>query len=267
MCYAVNPGRQIEEPWWNTGMEPELAAAMSRQAWLRLLIRLGCDPNCTSSEEESVVAFDDCSGDALDADRYPYGMTPLQVALSGYTVPCTDFLAHTYDGKFDDKTKIEVVQLLLEAKADANVSDAFGDTPLHSALLGNEPIGVVQALLEANANVTAEGSNGKTPLDLAQERDQPEVVDLLRSAALESDLARVSSEKVAQLFKECGLTAAEIKRFAMADIHTVADLKLLSKADLRGEDLKLSLGKTNRLMNIIHHGVNCMSDLSPWPGC
>jgi len=72
----------------------------------------------------------------------------------------------------------EVVQLLLEKKADTEVNDKYGWTPLlYAARDGHKE--VVQLLLENNADIEAKSSNGRIPLVFAAEKGHKEVVQLL----------------------------------------------------------------------------------------
>jgi ankyrin repeat protein len=64
------------------------------------------------------------------------------------------------------KGSIEIVQLLLNYKADVNVQDENGDTPLYSACLNKHPE-IVKLLINNNANVNAQNKNGSTPLHTA----------------------------------------------------------------------------------------------------
>ncbi|MBF0433037.1 MAG: ankyrin repeat domain-containing protein [Fibrobacteria bacterium] len=58
---------------------------------------------------------------------------------------------------------LEVVELLIDLKADINARDAFGTTALHEAAY-NGHIRIVERLLEKKADANANGENGTTPL-------------------------------------------------------------------------------------------------------
>lgn len=58
---------------------------------------------------------------------------------------------------------LAVVEMLTEAGADLEATDAMGSTPLHKASLGKHSK-VVRALMEAGANVNSRDFEGGTPL-------------------------------------------------------------------------------------------------------
>lgn len=61
----------------------------------------------------------------------------------------------------------DVAQLLLTNKADVNVRDNWGDTPLHWAIMSLSPRDLVELLLANGADVNARDKEGKSPLHLA----------------------------------------------------------------------------------------------------
>ena len=60
----------------------------------------------------------------------------------------------------------EIAQLLLAHKADPNMPDAEGKTPLHWAVLGNH-IELVKLLLASHAEINRQDTSGETPLSCA----------------------------------------------------------------------------------------------------
>lgn len=59
---------------------------------------------------------------------------------------------------------VELIQILLDAGADVNASNNWGDTPLHIAAAEIKSPSVVLKLIEAGADVNAKSSLGYTPL-------------------------------------------------------------------------------------------------------
>lgn len=77
---------------------------------------------------------------------------------------------------------IEMVELLLNARANVNLCDAVGDTPLHQAVyasIDGSHKAVVELLLKAGADVSAKNKKGLTPIALAVEQQEPEIAALL----------------------------------------------------------------------------------------
>jgi len=71
-----------------------------------------------------------------------------------------------------DSASKEVVQELIEAKANVNASDPNGWTPLHWAASGNRKE-LVELLVKAGADVNLRDKQGKTPLDYVKGNIQP----------------------------------------------------------------------------------------------
>ena len=70
------------------------------------------------------------------------------------------------------------MEFLLEHKADVNVNDKKGITPLHAAATGYKDI--VELLLERKADIDAKDNKGNTPLKLAEDNNHKDIADLLR---------------------------------------------------------------------------------------
>ena len=73
-----------------------------------------------------------------------------------------------------------VIQALLAAGANLKARDSRGRTPLHGAAASNENPAVVQALLAGGADPKARDEDKKTPLDLATNRKNLAVIEILR---------------------------------------------------------------------------------------
>jgi ankyrin repeat protein len=81
-----------------------------------------------------------------------------------------------------NRPNLKLVKLLIDRGAEVNRHDSlFKYTPLHHAAQDGN-VELVQLLLAAKADPTAKESHGKTPLDLAKERKHSDVVKLLESA-------------------------------------------------------------------------------------
>jgi hypothetical protein len=78
----------------------------------------------------------------------------------------------------------DMMQFLVhEAKLKLDVQDNYGDTALHDAAKFGHPT-VAKILIEAGADTRIRNKEGKTPLDLATEHSKPEVLALLKKAAV-----------------------------------------------------------------------------------
>ena len=81
---------------------------------------------------------------------------------------------------------LELVSLLIHAKADANAVDPHGITPLALAC-ANANVAIVRALIGAGANPNLADNAGTTPLMVAVRRPQAENVRLLLDAGAKVD--------------------------------------------------------------------------------
>ena len=82
---------------------------------------------------------------------------------------------------------LEVVKLLLQAKADVNAADRAGETPLHKALVAglfvkvtDQQMEIIRLLLANGAAVNATDKHGHTPLYYAEREHKQAVIELLR---------------------------------------------------------------------------------------
>ena len=75
----------------------------------------------------------------------------------------------------------QVVDALLAGKADPNIKDENGSTPLIRAAQSCPPE-VVQALIKAGGDVNAKAKGGATPLMMAEVLNRPENVAILKKA-------------------------------------------------------------------------------------
>jgi ankyrin repeat protein len=98
--------------------------------------------------------------DSVDAD----GRTPLHSAI--------------------DVAAVDAVRVLLDANADVNVSDRWGNGPLWRAVYhAPGTVAIIELLLERGADPTAKNNHDVSALDLARKLadDHKEIADLLPS--------------------------------------------------------------------------------------
>jgi ankyrin repeat protein len=98
-------------------------------------------------------------GDPNTAD--PHGMTALMHAV--------------------DLKNIELVKMLLEAKADVNCQDQFGQTAVMLAA-GRNFLGAVKQLIAAKADLTKVSKSRLTALGFATDNGHSEAAKLIRNA-------------------------------------------------------------------------------------
>ncbi len=73
--------------------------------------------------------------------------------------------------------------------ADINAQNAQGNTPLHLALQYGH-VDIVQTLLNAHADYTVRNTRNQTPLDVAHERGDTAVLDVLSREIIIPDILR-----------------------------------------------------------------------------
>jgi hypothetical protein len=74
---------------------------------------------------------------------------------------------------------LEIVRLLLDARADINYADGNGETPLFAAVATRSSPDLLRLLLDRNAQVNVVGPNRRTPLALAIEKGNADAFEAL----------------------------------------------------------------------------------------
>jgi TonB family protein len=123
----------------------------------------------------------------------------------------------------------DVVEFLLDNKADVNARDGGGDTPLHLAMsMGTKDLmaarrEIAKMLLANKADINAKNNYGRTPLHTAVERGQQGLAEVLLA-----DKADISSRD------NIGFTPLHLAVYAGR--KDMADFLLANKADIHAKD-------------------------------
>ena len=99
---------------------------------------------------------------------------------AAYQVTTSSNFTYTKYSIFEclEDTRLEMLTLLIEAGANVNIHDDFGESPLSECVCDNEPE-TVKLLIANGANLNARDDEGSTPLFSAIICRQPEIVRLL----------------------------------------------------------------------------------------
>lgn len=121
----------------------------------------------------------------------PMGFSPLILACYRGNTPVAEYLAKNvkninYNSSSGTalaaaavKGNLTLAKLLLENKADPNIADPIGMTPLiYAVQFENKEL--IQLLLKHKANTKQADKDGKTPLDYAAFTKNQEIINLLK---------------------------------------------------------------------------------------
>jgi ankyrin repeat protein len=139
-----------------------IAAAYGRSDLVQFLLEKGSDVNAKDRYGDTPLHYaasdSTIQAEIFDSRPHPYDL-PLQ-AKAGTNINVRDSIISPTN------SCLEVVKLLLANKADVNVRDRHGDTPLHYAAATGD-IQLVRLLLASKAEINAMDRDGSTPLHLA----------------------------------------------------------------------------------------------------
>ena len=122
-------------------------------------------------------------------DKNSYNQTPLEIAFEWGNHQAIQLLLKNDDQNIHNALNTaflsrdcDSLKLLLEKKANVNITDIRIETPLHIAVRRDDRT-VIQWLLEKGANVNAKNSRGQTPHDIAAIEGNLEAMELLEKRA------------------------------------------------------------------------------------
>ncbi len=177
-----------------------IAAANKQLRVVQVLLGLGANVNARAMNGQTPLHAAARLGDTAIAGLLitnravinaldTYRNTPLLLALQSSNSETLDnpLLSETKFGVTNSvlaiqRQQLDLARLLLAHRADVNVVNRAGATPLMEAVrIGNEP--VASALIQSGANPnTSDRASGTTPLHLAAARGQAAIAQLLLSA-------------------------------------------------------------------------------------
>lgn len=139
---------------------PRLISAFERNniSVIKQFLERGYDPNTHMSNY--------VTGLHIAATQNYYNLAKILIVHPNIQINCQDTDGKTPLSLAAKFNNLAVLRLLIEFKADLEISDKNGYTPLHYAVLWKN-LEIVETLLEYGANVHAENTFGKTPLYLA----------------------------------------------------------------------------------------------------
>lgn len=158
--------------------QPDLFMAIEHNdpKYTKRLISKGCDINSglytplmyAAERGRLVIADILISRGALINAQDGQGKSPLTVALQHPQIE-------------NDRLVVNgVVRLLIDKKADVNLAEKWGATPL-SIASSNGYVDIVELLLRKGASVSVRGDKGRTVLAVAKGKDAERIRELLRS--------------------------------------------------------------------------------------
>ncbi|MCG8652667.1 MAG: ankyrin repeat domain-containing protein, partial [Pirellulales bacterium] len=171
-----------------------LAACQGNVEVLQLLLDHGADINQSDWTERKQPQ--------LSSLRYLYNNAGLD-AFVDHPTP----IARTALGWAAFYGHVGAIGFLIEAGADATITDALKMTALHAAALGNQPK-AIQRLLESGFDLHGEAFDKLTPLHIAAEAGATKAIDTLLAAGADPARKNKRGETPYQAAKECGKTDA-----------------------------------------------------------
>lgn len=162
------------------GYGPIAKALIDKKANVNFKNKTGLTPlhlACLSSNRclENITQLIHAGANANDQDNN--GQTPLHyVSHRSPATPNTRlYFVYQMCQKIKDETDLEILQFLINNKAQINCQNKNGVTPLHIACHDNQPT-KVELLLNFGANIYSKIKSGHTPFQLSKSKEVQELL-------------------------------------------------------------------------------------------
>ena len=147
---------------------------------INILLKAGADPSIADGDGDTCLhdaIRGDCSKDVLQAiiDHGAASICANLTSLRPLFLACS-------------KVNGGAIEVLLNAGADANVTDTKGQTLLHRAILGRLGKDVIQTIVDHGANVNAANTNSVSPLMYACHKRNIDAMNVLLNAGADPNI-------------------------------------------------------------------------------
>ncbi|MDR1469752.1 MAG: ankyrin repeat domain-containing protein [Spirochaetaceae bacterium] len=169
------------------GMSPlHYAVQEGYTGYIRFLLKKNADPNITNADGETPLHTAMKRGEIAVMKMVIDGGAKVDVQDGRGNAPMHIAVP--------EEIHAEALSVLLASRANPNLRDEAGNTPLQSFVLLNRPPLVIETLLKGGASVTAQNNEGKTALFIAVEEKRITLIPVL--LAYGSDIFSVTATGV-----------------------------------------------------------------------
>ena len=163
-----------------------MACTKGNAGVIRILLKANADPNIVNADGDTclhVTTRKGCNKDILQS-----------LLNHGANVNATNKLNVTALMIACTKGNVDAISALLNAKADPNIPDAYGDTCLQNAVEETDNADVLQAIVGLSANVNATNKWNETALEIALIKGNVNAINILITAGAEVNMSDNNSD-------------------------------------------------------------------------